>query len=61
MATKAEIEQAVKIVADFAGNPESGIVAELLRDLLKSTSVDKIEKDSVAARELRVTDVKETR
>lgn len=61
MATNKEIEDAVKIVSDFAGNPESGIVAELLKDLLKSTSVDKIEKDSVDVRERRVTDVKETR
>jgi hypothetical protein len=55
MATKKEIEAAVKIVADFAGNPESGIIAELLKDLQKSSevSVDTVEK--------RVTDIKETR
>jgi hypothetical protein len=55
MATKNEIDAAVKIVADFAGNPESGIIAELLKDLKKSTEV------SVDAVEKRVTDIKETR
>lgn len=61
MATKAEIEAAVKIVADFAGNPESGIVAEVLRDLLKSTDVDTIKKNSVTKPEERVIEIKETR
>lgn len=55
MASKKEIEAAVKIVSDFAGNPESGIIAELLKDLLKSSEV------SVDAVEKRVTDIKETR
>ncbi len=55
MASKKEIEAAVKIVSDFAGNPESGIIAELLKDLLKSSEV------SETVLEKRVTDVKETR
>ena len=55
MATKNEIDAAIKIVSDFAGNPESGIIAELLKDLKKST--DTSAKDI----EVRVTDAKETR
>jgi hypothetical protein len=51
MASKEEILAAAKIVADFAGNPDSGVVADLLRDL----------KASVPTKEVRVTDVKETR
>ena len=53
MASQKEIESAVKIVGDFAGNPESGVIAELLRDLTKSASAP--------AKEVRVADVKETR
>jgi hypothetical protein len=55
MATKSEIDAAVKIVADFAGNPETGMIAELLKDLKKSSEV------SVDAVEKRVSDIKETR
>lgn len=55
MATKNEIDAAIKIVADFAGNPESGIIAELLKDLKRSTEI------SVKDVEVRVTDAKETR
>ena len=51
MATKDEIIAAVKIVRDFAGNPDSGIVAQLLNDL----------EASAPANEVRVVDVKETR
>jgi hypothetical protein len=51
MPTKDEILNAVKIVDEFAGNPDSGVVADLLRDL----------KASVPTKEVRVTDVKETR
>ncbi len=56
MASKQEILDAIKIVGDFAGNPESGIIAELLNDLKKSTetSVNPLP-------EKRVTDIKETR
>ena len=52
MATKEEIDIAVKVVSDFAGNPDSGIVAELLRDLAKS---------SISSKEVRVVEAKETR
>ena len=53
MATREEIASAVKIVGDFAGNPEIGVVAELLRDLTASASLP--------TKEVRVTEVKETR
>ena len=52
MATKEEILNAIKIVGDFAGNPDSGIVAQLLKDLETST---------VATKEVRTVDAKETR
>jgi len=56
MVTKNEIDAVIKIVSDFAGNPESGIIAELLKDLKKSTEVSV---EPIA--EKRVTDIKETR
>jgi hypothetical protein len=52
MATKDEILNAIKIVGDFAGNPDSGVVAQLLKDL--TTSVE-------APKEVRTTVAKETR
>jgi hypothetical protein len=56
MATKEEIDIAVKVVADFAGNPDSGVIAELLKDLAKS-----VEKSSNSPKEARVVEAKETR
>jgi hypothetical protein len=56
MATKEEIDNAVRIVADFAGNPDSGVIAELLKDLVKS-----VEKSSHSPKEARVVEAKETR
>jgi hypothetical protein len=53
MATPDEIIAAAKIVGDFAGNPDTGVVAELLRDLTASASLP--------TKEVRVTEVKETR
>jgi len=55
MATPEEIKAAVKIVDDFAGNPGVGVIADLLKDLAKSAET------SVPTKEVRVTDVKETR
>jgi hypothetical protein len=55
MATREEILAAVNIVDDFAGNPDSGLVFELLRDLLESTEV------STPTKEVRVVESKETR
>lgn len=68
MPTKDEINAAVKIVADFAGNPVIGPVKELLDDLAKSVdisevsdNVEEVNKVSETQVEKRVTDVKETR
>lgn len=52
MPTKDEIEQAANIVADFAGNPDSGVIADLIKDLKKSIA---------ATPETRVIASKETR
>lgn len=52
MPTKEEIEIAVKVINEFAGEPDSGIIAELVRDLKKS---------SAPAKEVRVAEPKETR
>lgn len=53
MASSKEIESAVKVASEFAGNPDSGVIAEFLRDLAASASAP--------AKEVRVADVKETR
>lgn len=52
MPSKEEIELAAKIVADFAGNPDSGIIADLIKDLKKSIA---------PTPEKRVIESKETR
>ena len=52
MPTKEEIEIAVKVINEFAGEPDSGFIAELVRDLKKS---------SAPTKEVRVTEAKETR
>ena len=51
MATKDEILNAIAIVRDFAGNPDSGVVADLLKDL----------ENSIPTKEVRVVDSTETR
>jgi hypothetical protein len=51
MATKDEILAAITIVRDFAGNPDSGVVADLLKDL----------ENSIPTKEVRVVESKETR
>jgi hypothetical protein len=56
MATKDEILNAIKIVSDFAGNPDSGVVADLLKELGKS-----VEKTSTPTNEVRVVEAKEIR
>jgi hypothetical protein len=58
MATKDEIDIAIKVVAEFTGNPDSGAIAELLKDLAKT---DKSEKVSTQPKEARVVEAKETR
>lgn len=52
MPTKDELEHAAKIVADFTGNPDSGVIADLIRDLKKAAT---------PAPEKRVVESKETR
>jgi len=52
MPTKDEIEVAVKVINEIAGAPESGVIADLIKD---------IEKSGIAAKEVRVASAKETR
>ena len=58
MATRDEILSAVEVVKDFAGNPDVGVIAELLRDLAATAEETKT---STATKEVRVVDAKETR
>lgn len=51
MSTKEEIATAIKVVREVSGDPEVGVIAELLKQL----------QDSTAAKEVRVVDAKETR
>jgi hypothetical protein len=52
MATKEELEIAIRVINEFAGEPIIGVVAELVRDLKNS---------SASVKEIRVTESKETR
>ena len=52
MATKEEIETAVKIIKEVAGDPSSGAVKDL---------ITLIERSGAATKEVRVDTVKETR
>jgi hypothetical protein len=52
MFTKEEIEIAIKVINETAGEPDSGVIADLVRDLKKS---------SAPVKENRVTEPKETR
>lgn len=52
MATKEELEIAVKVIKDVAGDPSVGAVKEL---------IEMIERSGDATKEVRVTTVKETR
>lgn len=52
MPTKEEIEIAVKVINEVAGAPEIGVIADLVKDIKGS---------SVPAKEVRVTEAKETR
>ncbi len=58
MATKEEIDIAIKVVAEFTGNPDSGSIAELLKDLAKADKADEI---STQPKEARVVEAKEKR
>ncbi len=52
MATKEEIEIAVKLIKEVAGDPSMGAVKEL---------IDLLERSGEATKEVRVNTVKETR
>jgi ATP phosphoribosyltransferase len=52
MPTKEEIEVAVKVINEIAGAPDTGIIADLISDIVKS---------GVTTKEVRVTSAKETR
>ena len=52
MPTKEEIEIAVKVINEVAGSPEIGAIADLIKELKDS---------SVPAKEVRITEAKETR
>jgi hypothetical protein len=58
MATKEQIEIAVKLINEVAGSPDSGPIAELVKDIQKSETKDF---DKSAANEVRVVESKETR
>jgi hypothetical protein len=57
MATKEQIEIAIKVINDIAGTPESGAIAELVKDIRKSEE----NFDTSAAKEVRIVEAKETR
>lgn len=50
---KDELALAAKVLKEVAGNPDSGVVAELIRDIES--------KASAPTKEVRVSEVKETR
>lgn len=52
MATKEELETAIKVINEIAGSPDNGVIAELVNDIRKASS---------PAKEVRVTEAKETR
>jgi len=58
MATKEQIEIAVKVINEVAGSPDSGAIAELVKDIIKSETKDF---DKSAAKEVRIVEAKEIR
>jgi hypothetical protein len=58
MATKEQIEIAVKLINEVAGSPDSGAIAELVKEIQKSETKSF---DKVAATEVRIVESKETR
>lgn len=52
MPTKEELETAIKVINEIAGDPEVGVIADLVKDIRKA---------SAPAKEVRVTEAKETR
>jgi hypothetical protein len=57
MATKEQIEIAIKVINDIAGSPDSGAIAELVKDIRKSEE----NFDTSATKEVRIVEAKETR
>jgi hypothetical protein len=57
MATKEQIEIAVKVINEIAGSPDSGLIAELIKNIQKS----EVKTDNSAAKEVRIVEAKETR
>lgn len=56
MATKEEIEIAIKVINAVAGTPDSGAIADLVKEIGKSET-----KANDAAKEVRIVEAKETR
>ena len=52
MPTKEELETAIKVINEIAGDPEVGVIADLVKDIRNA---------SAPAKEVRVTEAKETR
>jgi hypothetical protein len=52
MPTREEYEIAIKVINEVAGSPDSGLIAELVKDIASA---------SAPAKEVRVTEAKETR
>jgi len=52
MPTKEEYETAIKVINEIAGSPSSGVIADLVKDIASA---------SAPAKEVRVTEAKETR
>jgi hypothetical protein len=52
MPTKQELETAVKVIKEVAGDPVIGVIAELVKDIERASATDK---------EVRVVEAKETR
>lgn len=57
MATKEQIEIAVKVINEIAGSPDSGAIADLLKEMQKP----EVKTDNTATREVRIVEAKETR
>jgi hypothetical protein len=57
MATKEEIAVAVKVINEVAGSPDSGVIADLVKNIEKSET----NSDKSAAKEVRVVEAKEIR
>lgn len=52
MPTKEEYEIAIRVINEVAGSPDSGVIADLVKEISSA---------SAPAKEVRVTEAKETR